>query len=64
VGIVDFRATNADFINNLKESSSDYYTTVKTIYIQKRNSDIKNATFNLDNERDSEQEAEFIHFDE
>ena len=60
VGIVDFRASNSEFISNLKESSSDYYTTVKTIYIQKRNSDIKNATFDLDNNDNSE----FIHFDE
>ncbi len=60
LGIVDFRASYADTINNLKESSSDYYTTVKTIYMQRRNSDIKNATFISEDKR----QPEFINFDD
>lgn len=58
--IVDFRASYAEAINNLKASSSDYYTTVKTIYMQQRNADIKNATFVSEDKR----EPEFINFDE
>lgn len=59
-GIIDFRASYADTINNLKESSLDYYTTVKTIYMQRRNSDIKNATFVSEDKR----QPEFINFDD
>jgi phospholipid-binding lipoprotein MlaA len=60
LGVIDFRDSNSEFINNLKASSSDYYSVVKTIYMQRRNSDIKNATFVSENTR----EPEFIDFDE
>ncbi len=60
LGVIDFRANNSELINNLKASSSDYYSVVKTIYMQRRNSDIKNATFVSEDTR----EPEFIDFDE
>jgi phospholipid-binding lipoprotein MlaA len=61
VGVVDFRASNIDFLNNLKNSSEDFYTTVKTIYIQRRNSDINNTSFN---QNQNDPKPEFINFDE
>lgn len=42
LGFVEFRARNFDTIEGLKSSSEDYYATVRSIYLQKRNSDIMN----------------------
>ena len=60
LGVVDFRSSNSELIDSLKSSSSDYYSVIKTIYIQKRNSDIKNATFLSEDDR----QPEFIDFNE
>lgn len=40
---VDFRARNYDTINDLKESSVDYYARVRSIYLQRRESEIRNG---------------------
>ena len=58
--VIEFRANNAELIDNLKKASPDYYATIKTVYIQKRNADIKNATFLPEDK----QESEFINFDD
>lgn len=63
VGVVDFRASNIEFLDNLKSSSEDFYTTIKTIYIQRRNNDINNTSFHQ-NQKDNSQPLEFIDFDE
>lgn len=60
INVVEFRASNIDMINNLKSSSTDYYAALRTIFIQRRNASIKNATFIPENEK----KAEFIDFDE
>lgn len=43
VGGVDFRARNFDAINDLRETSVDYYARVRTIYKQRRNAAIRNG---------------------
>lgn len=43
LNIIEFRARNFDTIEALKSSTEDYYAAVRSIYIQKRNSDIQNT---------------------
>ena len=43
VGAVDFRARNFEAINELKETSVDYYARVRTIYKQRREAQINNG---------------------
>lgn len=40
---VDFRARNFETINNLKESSVDYYARLRSVYLQRREVEIKNG---------------------
>lgn len=56
---VEFRATNADTIDNLRASSQDYYSTVRSIYRQKRNAEILNRS----RDDDGKQELEALDFD-
>jgi len=60
LGIIDFRASNLDTIANLKASTSDYYAAVRTIYVQRRRSAIKNTDL-YDNIQDK---PEIINFDD
>lgn len=40
---VDFRARNYEAINDLQASSVDYYARVRSIYLQRRNAEIRNG---------------------
>jgi phospholipid-binding lipoprotein MlaA len=42
-GAVDFRARNFDQINELKASSLDYYARLRSIYLQRRDAEIRNG---------------------
>ena len=53
--LLEFRERNFDTIEGLKSSSEDYYAAVRSIYLQKRNSDIMNDDINTQND--------FIDFD-
>ena len=54
-GAIDFRANNDKNLESLKENSLDFYTSVKSIYLQDRENKIRNSTesndewSNLDN---------------
>ena len=50
LNLVEFRARNFDTIKALKSSTEDYYAAVRSIYIQKRNSDIQNTNLKSKNE--------------
>lgn len=60
LGVVEFRAQNLDLIDNLRDSSLDFYASIREIFIQRRIASIKNATFSNNNDA----EPEFIDFDE
>ena len=43
-GAIDFRANNDKNLESLKENSLDFYTSVKSIYLQDRENKIRNST--------------------
>jgi phospholipid-binding lipoprotein MlaA len=53
---VDFRAKNYDSIENLEENSLDFYSSVKSLYLQDRQQKILNSKTIIDTQNDSDWE--------
>jgi len=51
-GSVDFRAKNIESFNTLEETSIDLYSSVKSLYLQNRNKQIKNSKSSTDTQDD------------
>jgi phospholipid-binding lipoprotein MlaA len=55
-GGVDFRAKNYDAIENLEKNSMDFYSSVKSLYLQDRQQKILNSNKIIDTQDDSDWE--------
>ena len=55
-GAVDFRAKNIESFNTLEETSIDLYASIKSLYLQNRNKQIKNSKSSIETQDDSDWE--------
>ncbi len=55
-GAVDFRAKNIESFDSLEENSIDLYASLKSLYLQNRNKQIKNAKTTTETQNDSDWE--------
>jgi phospholipid-binding lipoprotein MlaA len=60
LGLVDFRAANIGTVDSLKASTTDFYTLIRTIFVQRREAAIENTDLH-DN---IPKKPEFLNFDE
>ena len=55
-GAVDFRAKNIESFDSLEKNSIDLYASLKSLYLQNRNKQIKNLKSTVDTQNDSDWE--------
>ena len=55
-GAVDFRAKNIESFDSLEENSIDLYASLKSLYLQNRNKQIKNLKSTVETQNDSDWE--------
>ena len=55
-GAVDFRAKNIESFDSLEENSIDLYASVKSLYLQNRDQQIKNSKYTVETQSHSDWE--------